>query len=451
MLTSLVAAAILGQTPPAQIKPVLPLRTSVIYNVTPEPANAPWVQSDGGCMQFFIMTSSEITSIQLPIQGTGQVVCDIFDSAQKYRGAKEQTIAASGNTVFTFSPPIKGTIGEELRFRVTRKTAGSLKFRMADELSYPWDNPRNPYDSNFKDVYGTVHGAASLLSLQQPTKPSKRALIVFLENGGVSLKSVPGLATLPFPSVRFAKCGSLEFKMKDGESVADMIARLVKEGINLAANMMNPSNWSIRQMTFEEWFKPTSDMMIEQVVKGIQLAQNGSTRYKYDKVVKLEDSTANAASLLNAVRALTPTYQIDIHVLAHGSRGWFVGSNSQTVEMINFFKPLYQLQVKGGTGRPWLRGIYQMNCVGGTLVPYWQALGCNVVNGTDRFYNNWMPPQYFHFMQNWLNGDSFAVANTKGYDAAKVYMGPIYISRPSYVTESQLLVHGNGNLKVNSL
>jgi hypothetical protein len=97
-----------------------------------------------------------------------------------------------------------------------------------------------------------------------------------------------------------------------------------------------------------------------------------------------------------------------------------------------------------------LRSVYQMNCKGGSLVKEWQAVGSEVVNGTSPDKNNYMPSQYFHFMNHWMANKSFAKSTSESFKEAKLYFQIVYALQQELIPASYLYTKGNANIKITS-
>ncbi|MFO1509450.1 MAG: hypothetical protein U1F31_06715 [Steroidobacteraceae bacterium] len=269
--------------------------------------------------------------------------------------------------------------------------------------------------------------------------PTRRALVVILENGGVMNNVDPALRQALNVNINTVTCGNWEFQLRSGETIVDLIARVASQ---LAGNItcLNPANW--RQQTFNpySWLNDMSDQAIEDAVKSGSSLLN--TQSRYDTVAVMEDADAVPDRVVNLIKQLAPGYVIDVHVLTHGGNEGFVGHNGQWFMQNSFFGPL---QAYRTSGKPLhLRAVYQMNCVSGTLKDNWTALGAIVVNGTQQQYNNNMPHQYFHFLGHWLGIKGMSDSSQRSYDEAALYTRPIYslVGKSSMIEASRLTTAG---------
>lgn len=277
------------------------------------------------------------------------------------------------------------------------------------------------------------------------TLPGKTALLVFLENGGVASNFAAckvGTTKLQIPRIPVATCGRLAFALNPGESPLQMVKRAAGI-ISQNRACMDPTRWSVKSMTFDEWFKLASDYLLEEVTKAIALQQN--TRSKYAKVVVLEDAALNPSNALRKVSELVRGgYALDIHVLTHGGNEAFFGGGGARFDDASFFLPAKRIRGLK------IRSVYQMNCVSGTLIDNWMDLGAKVVNGTFGTKNNYMPQSYFHFTARWLAGETFQAAVMGAYAEARIYTEPAYTlaGLGQYVIDSRHRVLGDGNCRL---
>ncbi len=127
---------------------------------------------------------------------------------------------------------------------------------------------------------------------------------------------------------------------------------------------------------------------------------------KYDHIVILEDGDFNQDTVVTTLDALSTDFVVDIHVLAHGSKSAFIG---QEAFGQSFFEQL------PGIPELYLRSVYQMNCYGSHLIDEWRTYGgVEAVNGSQDI--NWMPPSYFVFLDEWMQGAGFEDAVQTGYN-----------------------------------
>jgi hypothetical protein len=279
------------------------------------------------------------------------------------------------------------------------------------------------------------------MKTQKPAgAPSKQALVVVLENGGVMSNVDPALRKALNVNIKTASCGDWEFELSAGESIQDLVGRAAGQ---LAGNLecLNPAKWKQTAFNPLTWLNDVTDAALENAVK----ANNSllQTQSRYDRVVVMEDSDAVPARVIAAIRQLEPTHVIDVHVLTHGGREFFVGHNGSAFTQLSFFDPLKADKV---AGKLFLRAVYQMNCISGTLKDNWVALGAVVVNGTREQHLNNMPHQYFHFLDRWLNQlESETTASQRSFDDAAIYTRPVYslIGKGEKVDTSRLTTTGS--------
>ncbi len=290
--------------------------------------------------------------------------------------------------------------------------------------------------------------ALAVLSLAFASEASaaakKKGLLVLLENGGVKA-NLPDLSSSNHRvRLPLASCGTLGFALNPGESPAQMVARL---GTVIADNprCLNPRAWRVQQVDFETFSRINSDLVIEEVAKGLSMAQNA--RGLYDRIVVLEDAQMNPTRALSELRRLAPSHIIDVHVLAHGAAERFIGGKPAPDEQAASFGSGFFEGVKKIGGLE-LGAVYQMNCVSGTLTDNWRDAGAKVVNGTIGHKNNYMPQQYYHFMRHWLGGARFDYAIAESYKESSLYSLPAYgaFGYGQYVSDSRHIVEGLGNL-----
>ncbi|MCB9871238.1 MAG: hypothetical protein H6836_09565 [Planctomycetes bacterium] len=307
---------------------------------------------------------------------------------------------------------------------------------------------------------GALLGASLLLAplavSQKPTTlrrvparvshPTNRtALLILLENGGVAANFAQckvGGKPITLPKIPVAKCGKLALGLNPGENIAQLVKRAAAV---IARNhaCVNPASWKVEMIPFEEWFKATSDYLLEELAKAIGQLQN--TRGKYGQVIVLEDKALNPQNALARLAALARAgYTVDIHVLTHGGENVFIGGDNARFTPTSFFTPAQKIPGLK------LRSVYQMNCVSGSLIDEWTALGAKVVNGTYGLKNNYMPHSYFHFTGKWLAGATFTEAVLGAYQEARVYTEPVYnlIGRAGNVADSRHRVSGDGSCRL---
>lgn len=280
----------------------------------------------------------------------------------------------------------------------------------------------------------------AIIAKLPPGPPSKRALLVILENGGVMRNIDPTLKAALNVSIRTATCGNWEFELKATENIADLVLRV---GSQLAGNLtcIDPRNWSITTFNPYTWLDAKIDQALENAVKGQNSLVN--TQSRYDVVIVMEDANATPGNVISVIRQYAPTHVLDIHVLTHGGAETFSGYNGAVFSNSSFFSVL---QADRTQGKPlYIRSVYQMNCRSGTLKDNWLSLGTVAVNGTESNYLNSMPHQYFHFLQRWLNGAAMSAASQSSWDDAKSYTRPVYmlVGMDSRINQSRLTTSGS--------
>lgn len=270
--------------------------------------------------------------------------------------------------------------------------------------------------------------------------PGKHALLVILENGGVMRNIDPALTNALKVNIRTATCGNWEFELKAGESLPSLVQRVASQ---LAGNLncLNPGNWLINTFNPYNWLDEQTDRALENAVKANNSLLNTQTRY--DQVIVMEDANAVPSNVISVIRQFAPTHVLDIHVLTHGGAEFFSGYNGANFTNSSFFNVL---KADRTAGKPlYIRAVYQMNCVSGTLKDNWTGLGAMVVNGTQSTNLNNMPHQYFHFLQRWLAVTGMSAASQKSFDDAAAYTRPVYVlvGMGSKVDVSRLTTSGS--------
>jgi hypothetical protein len=278
-------------------------------------------------------------------------------------------------------------------------------------------------------------------------RPGKHALVVLLENGGIS-SSLKAVFKSDLPKIPVAKCGSFSFELKKGESIPQLIQRVFSQ-IAAHPECLNPLNWRIEMVPAEGLIDPVTDYLAEEFAKFVIQIDGAST--KYDKVVVLQNAKFTAAGVMAEIKKLAPNYVLDIHVLSHGTTDKIIGYNGAVLNTASFFKPLMDLKAAKKLNL-YIRTVYQINCRSGSVVQEWRDLGAEAVAGTSGAKMQYMPNQYLHFLSHWLNGKTFNQAVTLGFNEGKMFLEPLYVvlGHPEYTTDSRLFVTGTGSLKVTS-
>ncbi len=361
---------------------------------------------------------------------------DKSDSWQTLKQIRKNTNGLLPPIAFQFDPAFRLTVGNIYRIQLKMSRKNNIGVTASSDAYLYNQAPRN-YDLNMRVKGRRINRAPA------PARPTKTALIVVLENGGVGLDSIPVLNNLP-PAIPTFRCGSWEFPRKENENTLQFLARLWGM-LSENAYCLQPWEWQPYILITSDWWQKISDKLLEDVSEAVRMAVDGGTPYTYDKVQVLRDSDANPSRLISTLANLSRSYIIDIHVLTHGGEKTICGKEHITVP--NFFIPMKQRIVRDEMYLN-LRAVYQMNCKSGTLVPDWRGLGAEVVNGTFQEYNNYMPSQYYHFMIHWLNNETFDEATSKSYEDARPYFEAIWAEEPDNVIMSKLFVTGTGTVKM---
>lgn len=243
---------------------------------------------------------------------------------------------------------------------------------------------------------------------------------MLLENGGVSLR---GLGLSPPQGL------SIPVWMPFSPRRTPPLARL--------ARTLNPANWKARAINIDSLLKLATDYLLEEFAK----RHLAAAAPHYDRVLILEDDHFTAARVLETIASLKG-YTLDIHIMAHGNRGFIAGQNRAYLNDATFFRPLHDLHMRGEL--PPIRTVYQMNCMAGTLFDQWLAVGTIAVCGTSANSLNMMPTQYFAFLRHWLRGESFADAVLAGYAETRPAYERLYSGHPALAVESAMLMRGDG-------
>ncbi|WP_448501253.1 hypothetical protein [Sphingomonas sp.] len=282
-----------------------------------------------------------------------------------------------------------------------------------------------------------------------PVRPRKKALVVILENGGLVQNLDPKLKSQLNTSIPVFRCGNFQFRGESGDRPAQIIARYPRQ---IAANRqcVNPLNWRRETFRLIDYVNQQTDRMLEDVIKGSNALLK--TQNRYDTVSVMEDANAIPSRVLAEMRRLAPSHVIDVHVLTHGTNNAFSGFNKAAFTQDSFFK---HLSADRDAGKPmFIRAVYQMNCVSGTLMDDWEGVGAEAVNGTRAEYLNSMPWQYTHFMRSWITDQqSFDAATRTAYAQASGYTQPVFniLLMGRAVGESELVLSAKSNrgLKIN--
>jgi hypothetical protein len=355
-------------------------------------------------------------------------------------------VAISGETgTATFDPDLSLTPGAF--YTIEFKSSSEHTFYLAkDDESYVFSEAQrrngNEWENRNDDLNMKITGMRPL-AVAQPA-PTKRALLIMMENGGFLLDGVQEFSD-SIPKLTFYTCGSCSFELRQNESFDQFLAR-VAGSLGNCMQCLDPSKWRRETRPLAGWLEGFTDYALEELAKSIDLATRGTSSCKYDRVVTCEDGDFTTDGVLAALDELADDYIVDIHILSHGGIDSIVGYNNHRLTPHGFFR---QIEMRRTSGELPLHigGVYQQNCFSGSLVAEWLAVGTKVVNGTDPSKLNFMPTQYFGFLKHWMNGERFDVSVQKGYDEAKPFFDLLYIQTPSNVTDSRMTVHGLKSLR----
>ncbi len=425
--------------------------------------------------QSFLAEAQYLDEIRLDLGApgiSGEVTLYLVEPVNQY-AMREVTVAINNPTsptVFRFDPPHRVELGKQYeifvkssdRYQVATPSAPGGAAIASNQNWLRFRFSRDPEDYVFGS--GAFFLAAAPTAVQDldlnmviqgrrlrtppRARPSTKALLILLENGGVRLEQVDALRDIPLPDVTIATCGSFRFGMDPGETLQHLIERRLQE-LQQNLRCVDPRNWDMHRITFDEWWRPFSDKIAEDVARAIQIVQLGTAPYKYDHVIVLQDFGVHQDVVLDTLRQLAPAYVVDIHVLTHGGTDSISGMGTVELTPANFFLPLKQKMIRGEIPLL-LRSVYQMNCKSGSLQREWEALGAQVSNGTDPAKDNYMSSQYFPFVQHWVNNETFRQSTDKSYDEAKPFFQLIYLTKPEFITDSRLFVRGNGDIRITS-
>jgi hypothetical protein len=251
-------------------------------------------------------------------------------------------------------------------------------------------------------------------SLQQP-KPTQKALLVLLENGGFTT-GLPEEAIIDVWT-----CGDFEHLSTAAFNLDDLTTgemfTLLLDGLDGAwsdvISCLNPDNWSIEQVDLIDIAVDVTDAGLETVAT--TMLQVAGVYDVYDEVVVLEDDAFNVSNVLDEIEALAENYQLDIHVLSHGSQSAFGPTSNFTAS--SFFIPLQNMDVQ-------IRSVYQQNCYGSKLNQLWINSGALVVNGAKQI--NYMPTGWGAFLLKWVSGKRFDSSVIGAYNEQRPIFKQIY-------------------------
>ena len=159
----------------------------------------------------------------------------------------------------------------------------------------------------------------------------------------------------------------------------------------------------------------------------------------YDYVEVIEGIDFTPDHILDRLATLSHSFIIDLHFLAHGSSTKIIGY--EDLNVTNFFKPM-KIMLSNNEMLPKIRTVYQQNSYGSGLNDEWIEAKVGIVAGPKG--NNYMPLQYFKFLNYWINGDkTFNKCVELGYSMAKRYFEPIYLREfihTKRITDSEMIV-----------
>jgi GH24 family phage-related lysozyme (muramidase) len=224
---------------------------------------------------------------------------------------------------------------------------------------------------------GRHPGIVRQYSWSSPMAASDRALIVFIENGGVDL-GIPELVDKLLSAIPGA--GILPDSVK-----AELVSAI------------------------RDKLKSTTDNLLE----GAELLVNRYSAAKPDPfgdVVILRNGTGAYADLKGQLIAQSRARKIvDLFVLTHGSERHIAATGDTTIDDNDI------RAIRTELGQPVaLRSVYMMNCVGSTLNQAWMDAGAKASSGSIR--NNYLPePAMYFFWRKWKAGETFENAVTGAY------------------------------------
>ena len=426
----------------------------------------------------FIAKGDRLTSVRIRLDGNGSIRVKIEKRDSPAQTIHEFTTTIQGEwTIMDFVEPLDVVSGCEYRVKIERPTGNLPTF----------------------DAYGSKHDYDDLIMVVQgercfelPQVPTKRVLLVLLENGGIG-------SSLRVVNLDLAKVGNLRyivynseldgkeiiFKLNEGETLVSALVRIkgnlrdlaseattsVLAAFEVAASLTNFENWELRSKSAEDAINEYSDFLLENITSS---SIQNETQGRYDNLTILEDDDFTEENVLNVIKGLAGQYAIDIHVLSHGNTNNIVGYNNEHLGK-GFFKDIMKEKWRlHAEGLPmYFRAVYQMNCNSGTLKREWRSLGTNVVCGTSGEFKtnatlNCLPTQYYDFLKDWYQdgktfnnalNDSFNTAKDKVDDAPYLLlwvMGLLGMDTSEsseywqLVLDSELSSSGDGHLKWDS-
>ncbi len=461
--------------------------------------------------QQFLASGNSLEMVEVKLGGIYEVLIRVVDATSQQELGSQVVNNNAGTLQATFTPSLPLVIGQGYFVELERTgSPGNISAHITNDERFVFSQFQFQQNNDWKTLEGDaaqndlvmrVRGRSTKKNTSQA--PSQRAIFVLLENNGIisSLKEAkinyPDLPNVPY-IVYTGSEGDIEFKLEKNESIAQALLRVKtdldafvvnhlgdapKPPINSITNtpnpldpgfvsasatyaqklttlsnkLLSPSNWKIRTESADHFIDVISDLVIEEFTKAKILQK---TQGKYQHVEVMEDSNFQADKVLAKIKQLAPNYQLDIHVLSHGSVDIVVGHDTGGKEYLtreNFFIPVQQGRLNGQIPLH-VRSVYQCNCLGGTLKREWQGIGAQAVNGTEgelpsNAKLNYMPQQYLHFLTYWCDQNkTFKQATDQSFDDARNYSEGVYSvlsEKPGMVNDSKLTISGNGNLKRN--
>jgi hypothetical protein len=235
--------------------------------------------------------------------------------------------------------------------------------------------------------------------------PTKRALLVLMENGGFPL-GLPERFAVDVPT-----CGGFTFAYSSEDTrpfltiLADYVSQ-VTQIVTKAAQCAVGIGWHTTTMDLTEyvnavnhWELQVSDTVLEDI--GRQTIESSRASEVYNRVEILEDDDFKVSKIRSTLAELAPEYRVDIHVLAHGSPTRIGPKLSDPAERLTDDAVANLGSIPGLH----LRAVYQQNCFGRFMRDKWIAAGADVVNGSKHV--NYMSFAYSSFLTRWLDGETF--------------------------------------------
>ncbi len=225
-----------------------------------------------------------------------------------------------------------------------------------------------------------------------PVKPKGKgkALLVLLENGGFT-------TGLPEDfGIDVATCGDFDFMIAPGDDLGDLIGEIA-DLLASAWQCFNPASWHVEHVDLLPYIAEITDVALETASESFILGSGAPL--VYDKVVILQDGDFRTSTIRTKLAELARDYEVDVHVLSHGSEDGVGPSSRVTAQDIRALRTVANLDI---------RAVYQMNCFGSELNGAWRAAGADVVNGADDI--NYLSLTYAPYLLRWVAGQTFTSA-----------------------------------------